>query len=143
MKDSFKTFIASSLVITIALFILSNSAFSQGSISSKTKKKTVLQIVNSNKNTSEFAKLLKQSGYSAILKRKGPFTVLAPNNKAIENTDGKLKGKPKQLMKGQIYKGEISKDRLKSQKNIKILETDKTASNGVVYVVDKVTQPKK
>jgi len=143
MKNSFKALIVSFLMIGSGILLLPNLTVAQGNKSSKASGKTVLKVVNSNKNTSKFAQLLKQSGYSPILKRKGPYTVLAPDNKAIDNTADTLKAKPKQLMKGQLFKGEVSKDKVESQMGVKVHKTDKTASNGVVYVVDKVTQPQR
>lgn len=139
MKKILKTIFAGSLVLAVSLLVLSNSMKAQNS-SPDNQGKTVFEIVNSKENTSEFADLLKQSGYSKILKKQGTYTVLAPDNEALQNVDSKLKKNPKKLMRGQLFKGNVPKDQVESQMEVKVKETDKSASNGVVYVVDKVVK---
>jgi len=141
MKNSIKTFVISSLMIVGSIFLISNSSSAQNNNSGKAQGKTVIEAVNSNKNTSEFASLLKKSGFSAVLKKEGPYTVLAPTNEAIDGVNDNLKAKPKNLMRGQLFQGEVPKKKVESQMNVKVLKTDKSPSNGIVYIVDKVSQP--
>ncbi len=140
MKSIFKNSFASSLILVITLFLVSNSMKAQENSAPDAQANTVFQVVDSKDNTSEFAELLQTSGFAPILKKKGPYTVLAPNNEAIEKTDSKLKDNPKKLMKGQLFQGEVSKKQIESQMGVKVQETDKSASNGTVYVVDKVVK---
>jgi len=145
MKKSIKTFFTISLLMVFAIFLSSNLTIAQGhqGKAKNAQGKTVVGVVNSNNKTSQFAQLLKKSGYSRILKKKGPYTVLAPTNKALKNANAKLKAKPKQLMRGQLFQGNVSKKQVKKQMGVKILNTDKSASNGTVYIVDKISQPQK
>lgn len=140
MKKPFKTVFASSLIFTVSLLLFSGSLQAQQQSSADSQGKTVFDIVNSKDNTSEFAKLLKQSGYSQVLKKKGSYTVLAPENKAIQQADSKLKKNPKKLMRGQLFKGNVPKKQVESSMGVKVKETDKSASNGIVYVVDRVVK---
>jgi|GEM_PF-1251671 len=116
----------------------------QGSQSAATQGKSVYTVVKSNQQTTHFAQLLKASGYSRVLKGKGPYTVLAPSNKALESSGyDQAKSDPakaKKIIRGQLYKGNISADKVKSNMGAKILDTDKSANNGTVYVIDKVIQ---
>ena len=137
MKKSLKVIFTSSLMVAVSLLFFTSSMKAQQS-SSAPQGKTVLEVVNSNNNTSEFAGLLKQSGYAQIVKKKGPYTILAPTNEAIKNADSELKKNPKKMMKGQLFQGNVPKDQVESQMGVKVQETDSSASNGIVYVVDKV-----
>lgn len=136
MKTIKSTF-TSLLIITITILFFSNSLLAQGN---SPQDKTVFDVVNSKDNLSEFASLLQQSGYAKVINQKGPYTVLAPSNEAIQNTDSKLKKNPKKLMKGQLFQGNVPKDQIESQMGVTVQETDSSASNGTVYVVDKVVQ---
>ncbi len=138
MKRTFKAVFTSSLMLTIAILILSNPMQAQESSPPESQGQNVLDVVNSMEETSEFAGLLQQSGYGKILKQKGPYTILAPSNEAIQNADSKLKKNPKQLMKGQLFQGNVPKDQIESQMGVTVQKSDKSASNGTVYVVDKV-----
>lgn len=133
------------LVLLIIGSIFNSNLAAQGTQSSKKQGKTVYNVIQSNDQTTHFAKLLKASGYSRVLnKKKGPYTVLAPSNKALQSSGyDKAKSDPakaKKIVNGQLYKGNVSPDQVKSNMGVKIIDTDKTADNGTVYIVDKVIQ---
>lgn len=139
MKTAFKTFVASSLMFAITILIFSNSTKAQETASPDTGEKTVLEVVNSKDNISAFAGLLEQAGYDRVLKKQdNTYTVLAPENEAIENADAKVKENPKKIMQGQLFKGKVPKDQVESQMGVIVKETDKSALNGIVYIVDKI-----
>ena len=141
MKISFKRFFTATLILAFTVLFFSNAVQAQVDSESATQNKTVYEVVNSVDNTSEFATLLDESGYAQILKQQGStFTVLAPSNEAMQQVDSELKASPKKLMQGQLFKGEVSKEQVESQTGVTVQETDKSAANGVVYIVDKVTQ---
>lgn len=141
MKSISKRFFAGSLILVFTLLFSSNAVRGQSNSQTDNQGKTVYEVVNSNENTSEFAALLDKSGYARILKQQqGDFTVLAPSNEAVQKADSELKASPKKLMKGQLFKGEVSKDQVESQMGVTVEETDNSASNGTVYVVDKVVK---
>lgn len=138
MKKSFKRIFVSSLTLAVTLLFVSSALHAQQDSSPEMQGKTVLELLKSKGNTSKFAGLLEESGYSQVIKKKGPYTILAPSNEAIEQADPKLKENPRKLMKGQIFQGEVSKKQVESQMGVKIQETDDSASNGIIYVTDKV-----
>ncbi|MDR8393952.1 fasciclin domain-containing protein [Aliifodinibius sp. S!AR15-10] len=139
METLFKRFFAGSLMLAFAVLFISNTVHGQNDSELDTQQKTVYEVVNANDNTSEFATLLDKSGYGRILKQpESTFTVLAPSNEAVQNADTKLKASPKKLMQGQIFQGEVTKDQVETQTGVTVQETDKSAANGVVYIVDTV-----
>jgi uncharacterized surface protein with fasciclin (FAS1) repeats len=141
MKIPFKRFFTATLMLAFTVLFISNAAQAQGDSESATQGKTVYEVVDSKDNTSEFATLLNESGYSKILKQQGgTYTVLAPSNEAVEQTDAELKENPKKLMQGQLFKGEVPKDQVESQMGVTVQETDNSAANGIVHIVDTVTQ---
>ncbi len=83
-----------------------------------------------------FSQLLKDSGYEQILKRQGTFTVIAPKNEAVEQAGAQAQESPQQVVQGHLFQGEISKDQVEEQTGVTVEETDESASNGVVFVVD-------
>ena len=121
-------------MVAVALFFSPDSMNAQ---QTSTQDNTLYQVVNSKDNTSEFATMLDKSGYAKILKNpEGTYTVLAPNNQAVKTSN--LKKNPKKLIKGQLYKGEVPKKQVESRTGVTVQEADSSASNGIVYVVDKV-----
>jgi uncharacterized surface protein with fasciclin (FAS1) repeats len=138
MKTFFKNICATSLLLTVTALLFSGSVQAQDNSTTEAQGKTVYEVVNNKDDVSEFATLLEESGYAAILKQEGSYTVLAPSNEAVQKTDAELKESPKELMKGQLFKGEVPKDQVESQMGVTVQETDESASNGVVYVVDQV-----
>jgi uncharacterized surface protein with fasciclin (FAS1) repeats len=145
MYKYFKTYITGTLVLAIMVLLgyspLQAQTKSQGNNykSSDSNAKTVVDVVKSTKNVSKFAKLLDKSGFAKILNQQnGQFTVLAPDNDAIENANSKLKKNPKMLVQKQLLQGKISKKQVESKLGVKVEKTDNSASNGTVYVVNKL-----
>lgn len=146
MYKSLKTYLASSMAIAVTLLMFSGSMQAQGNMqgetSSQTDAKTVVDVVKSTNNVSEFAELLDKSGFAKVLDQQdGQFTVLAPKNEAIEDVDPQRKQNPQTLIQGQLYQGELSKDEVEAQMDVKVEETDNSAANGTVHVVDKLASP--
>ena len=134
MKKSLNTLLTTFLMVAVALFFSPDTMNAQ---QATTQGKTLYEVVNSKDSTSEFATMLDKSGYAKILKNpKGTYTVLAPSNKAVKTSS--LKKSPKKLIKGQLYKGEVSQKQVESRTGVTVQEADSSASNGIVYVVDKV-----
>jgi len=134
---------ASSLTLLAALvFFISSLAVSQGQQQkpAPAEGKTVLDIVTDNEDTKHFADALEKSGFARVLKQQGPYTVVAPKNKAVEEAELNIEENPKNLIQGQLYQGEIPAEEIESQLGVTIEKSDKSASNGVVYIVDKVSQ---
>lgn len=143
MKILIKRLFSATLMIALAMLFTTNTVQGQEGTESATEGKTVYEVVNSKDTTSEFATLLDESGYGQILKQQGStFTVLAPSNEAIQQADTELKENPKKMMQGLLFKGEVSKDQVESQMGVTVEETDNSAANGVVYVVDQVPKQK-
>ncbi len=152
MKSTLRKFLSISLVLTFAIFFNTTLLNAQGSYSknipAKTKMtakgKTVVKVVNSDNDTSIFAVLLKKSGFAQILNKKGPFTVLAPNNEALKSSVqiSQLEKSPKKLRKvvqDHLYKGKLPEKKIESALGVKVIDSH-TASNGVVYVINSVVK---
>ena len=100
--------------------------------------KTLLQVVKSNDDISEFVQLLEDSGYSQILEEEGPYTVLAPSNDALKKVATELKENPQALVQGQLFQGNVPKELVEPELNVTVEETDDNAANGTIHVVDKI-----
>lgn len=152
MKSRRISFLSVLLVLTFAFIIDVNLTNAQSTQSNKkqimksqmAKGKTVVKVINEDNDTSIFAVLLKKSGFSQVLKKKGPYTVLAPNNEALKSDIqiGKLEKNPKRLQKvvqNHLYKGDLSEKKVESALGVKIIESH-DASNGVVYIINSVVK---
>lgn len=152
MKSTLRRFVPISLVLTFTIFFTPALLNAQGSYSRRTpanakmtvKGQTVVKVVNSDNDTSIFAVLLKKSGFAQVLKKKGPFTVLAPNNEALKSNVqiGQLEKSPKRLKKvvqDHLYKGKLPEKKIESALGVKVIDSHK-ASNGVVYVINSVVK---
>lgn len=140
MKTSLKNLFACFLTVAITVFIFSTSTQAQENPPPEAEGKTVIEVVETNEETSEFAQLLKDSGYEQILKRQGTFTVIAPKNEAIEQIGAQAKENPQQVVQGHLFQGEISVDQIEDQMGVTVEKTDESAANGIVHVVDQVSQ---
>lgn len=147
MKFSSKLLATFSLIITFAFLSNVNITYAQQRKSTKmsgVKGKTVLKVIKSHHRTTKFASMVKESGYSGVLKKKGPFTVLAPTNKAVNaKVDmSKMTKKPKKLkalVRHHLYQGELPKNKVEKALGVKIVGTHH-AANGVVYVINTVVR---
>ncbi len=135
----------SSLILTVT-FLLNTTSQAQETAPPDAQGETVYEVVNANEETSDFAKLLDKSGYAQILKKQGPYTILAPSNDAIEASNTsmeELNENPEQIktvVQGHLYQGEVPSDQIESQMGVTVEKSDESASNGVVHVVDQIVQ---
>lgn len=147
MKSILRTFLSFSLVLTFALLLNTSNASAQNRASQtnqEVKGKTVVKVVNSDNDTSIFSVLLKKSGFEQVLKQKGPYTVLAPDNEILRKRlkISKLENNPKKLksvVQNNLYKGRLSKKKIEAALGVKVIESH-TASNGVVYVINSLVK---
>lgn len=134
------------LMLAATSFIYATSTNAMDSSPPALQSKTVVSVINNHNKTSDFAKLIKASGYNKVLAGKGPFTVLAPTNQALESNGinlNKLEKNPKQarnLVRRHLYKGNIPAKEVESKLGVNIEKKDGSASNGVVYVIDSVVK---
>lgn len=143
MKATLKTLLASTLVLTVTLLLNSNPALAQENAPPAAEGKTVVEVVKDNNGTSEFAQLLAESGYAQVLENQGPYTVVAPSNEAIEaekEAAGEGAVNAKSLVQGHLYQGEVPAEQVESQMGVTVEDTDESAGNGIVHVVDKVVK---
>ncbi|HLR76318.1 MAG TPA: fasciclin domain-containing protein [Balneolaceae bacterium] len=142
MPKTLKAYITGALVVAITALMSAGPLQAQINKQTETNEKTVVDVVKSNKDLSKFADLLDKSGFAELLDQpQGEYTVLAPKNEAIKNADPELKQDPKNLVQMQVLRGNIPKDRIESELDVKVEETDNSASNGTVYVVDDIASP--
>jgi uncharacterized surface protein with fasciclin (FAS1) repeats len=127
---------------------------------------TVYATLKSRGTFTVFLKALKQAGMSKTLRGKGPFTILAPTDKAanIEALKSKSGAKLQDVVESHILKGKIKSGELDNVKSVQtwnghtlhvskhkgvihvgragIIREDIVCSNGVIQVVDAVITPK-
>lgn len=117
-----------------------------------------------------FLSAVKAAGLTESLKNSGPYTVFAPTDEAFgklssEEVNALLKDKPKltqvltyHMVQGKILNAEVKPGKLKTVQgseltitsdngkvtvdNANVIESDKTASNGVIHAIDTVLMPK-
>lgn len=146
MKLSMKSLLINSLIITVAVLFTTHSTEAQQTTPPDAEGKTVYEAVKSSEETSDFAQLLEKSGYADILKKQGPYTILAPSNEALEESGENVEElnenpeKVKNLIRGHLYQGEVPSDQVESQMGVSVEESDDSPSNGVVHVVDQIVQ---
>lgn len=145
MKLSLKTLLISSLILTVTV-LLNTTTQAQETTPPDAQGETVYEVVNASEETSDFAELLDKSGYAKILKKQGPYTVLAPSNEAIEASNTSMDklsenpGQIKSVVQGHLYQGEVPSEKVESQMGVTVEKSDESASNGVVHVVDQIVQ---
>lgn len=147
MKNLFKRLGVGSVVLLFAVAVYSNTITAQENPPTETQAETVVDKLEENEKTTEFAELLKVSGFADVLRQQGSFTVLAPSNEALQ---GKVdtealkenQGKAQQIVQGHLFKGEISREQVKSKMGVEVEDSDESASNGTIYIVDQVVEQK-
>jgi uncharacterized surface protein with fasciclin (FAS1) repeats len=146
MKTIFKRLVISSFVLLFGVATYSNIINAQGNTQTQVEGETVVDKVESNEKTSDFAELLEASGFAKVLQNEGPFTVLAPSNEALQSGVTNLeevKENPAQvqkLVRSHLYQGQVSSSQVESDMGVGIEETDESAANGTVYIVDNIVQ---
>lgn len=146
MKTIVKRLVASSFILLFAVAIHSNTiqAQVQENTEAPPQGDTVVDKIDSNEETSDFAQVLKVSGFAEVLKKQGPFTVLAPTNDALQSGEVDIeKAKKDQKMAQQVaqshlYQGELPAEEVESTMEVNVQESDDSPSNGTVYVVDEI-----
>ncbi len=127
---------------------------------------TIYATLKSRGQFNTFLKAIKQAGASKMLKGKGPFTILAPTDKAanIEALKGKNGARLQDVLYTHILKGKLKSNELDNLKVVQtwnghtlhvhkekgvlhigragIVRDDIICGNGVIQVVDAVIVPK-
>lgn len=129
----------------------------------------VVQVIGSDPNLSTLSKLISDAGLSDTLSSAGPFTVFAPSNEAFKavpaKTMSELAGNKERLEQVLTYhvlpvkaaSADVKAGNVKTVNgaNVAVAKTasfvtveealvtgaDKTATNGVVHVIDRVLLP--
>ena len=105
---------------------------------------TVVDIVNSSSDHTILADLLRISELDRIVSQEGPFTVIAPTNKAFQAMDtdlDKLRNNHEQAQEvvlEHLFQGEVPSRDAEQALNIRITQGDIRASNGIVHVTENV-----
>jgi uncharacterized surface protein with fasciclin (FAS1) repeats len=121
---------------------------------------TILEKLNSNSQTSQFAKALESSGAAEQLKQSGPFTVFAPTNSAFNNLSSGQRSN-RSLLLNHILTGMATERSLRAMSDItclsgktisiqnqsgstltiesnRITQSNIKARNGVIHIIDGV-----
>lgn len=143
MKSIVQTTLFGTLALIITLLFQVEAVTAQGQSPEATQGKTVMEVVEEQDDAGDFARMLKESGYARVLNQQGPYTILAPSNEAIKaekESMGESAVSAKKLIQGHLYQGEVPADQIESQMGVTVTETDETAANGVVHIVDAVVK---
>lgn len=139
----FKKLALSSFVLLFAFAVHSNVAMAQQQQQQQAPQgDTVVDKVQSNDDTSEFAEILKVSGFAEVLKKQGPYTVLAPSNEALESSDIDLESAKndqeaaQKVAQSHLYQGNLPTEEVESSMGVKVEDSDDSPSNGTIYIVD-------
>lgn len=136
-----------SAVVTVMLMFAGNGLLKAqdeitGSEKENQTEKDVVEVINNSEEHTIFASLLEDAQVVDLLKQKGPYTVLAPTDEALENEElESIKQDPQRLQDfvvSHLFQGEVSSENVKNARNIEIKEGDIKASNGVVHFIDEV-----
>lgn len=104
----------------------------------------VIAVVNASDDHTIFADLIEESQLTETLRQQGPFTILAPNDRAFETLEGELeelRQNPQQLqnvMINHLFQGEATANEVEENFGIGVEEGDIEAANGVVHSIDEV-----
>lgn len=147
MKTIFKRLITGSFVFLFAIALYSNTTTAQEAPPTEgAEGETIVDKLSENEETTEFAALLDESGFADVLQQEGPFTVLAPSNEALQSGEVDVEAvkedpaQVQQLVQSHLYKGEIPSEQVESSMGVGIENSDDSADNGTIYVVDQVVQ---
>lgn len=146
MKTMVKRLVASSFIILFAAAIHVNNTQAQVQEDTEAPPQgdTVVDKIDSNEETSDFAQVLKVSGFAEVLKKQGPFTVLAPTNEALQSGEVDIEQAKndqkmaQQVAQSHLYQGELPAEEVESTMEVNVEESDDTPSNGTVYIVDQI-----
>lgn len=146
MTAKIKKLISASFAVLLVFALSANISVAQGGgqAQGQVEGETVVDKVKDNSDTSEFSELLDQSGFAQVLVQQGPYTVLAPSNDALSESDIDIESakenqkQAQQVVQNHLYQGEISADEVESSMGVKVQKKEESPANGVVYVVDKV-----
>lgn len=147
MRSKIKRLVSTSLALMLIFAVSANFAVSQNTgQQGQVDGATVVDKLNSNDKLSGFAELVDASGFGQVLIQPGPYSVLAPTNKALENegvdVDAAIENRDQaqKVVQSHLYQGEISSEEVESSMGVKIEDKDESAANGTVYVVDQVVK---
>ncbi len=146
MNTILKRMFAGSFILLFAVAIHANTiqAQVQEEAESQPQGDTVVDKLEENEKTSDFAELLKASGFAEVLNQQGPFTVLAPTNEALETSEVDVEGakddqeKAQQIAQSHLYQGNLPSEDVESSMGVKVEDSDESPSNGTIYVVDQI-----
>jgi len=145
MYKSLKIYVAGTLTLVFTILMFSDAVQAQqkGQDESRSNNdaQTVVEVVKSIDNVSQFAVLLDEADLEQQFNQPDDeYTVLAPTNEAMDEVDPMLKQKPDALVDNQIFNTEMSEDDVSEQTGLTVKDTYDSAINGTVYVVDGLVQ---
>lgn len=104
----------------------------------------VVDVINESEDHTILSELLEITELNNVIAQEGPFTVIAPTDEAFEAMGAELeeiKANPEQaqnIVIGHLFQGEVSAADVEPALEIKVIQGDIPASNGLVHVVDVV-----
>lgn len=106
----------------------------------------VVEVINNSENHTIFADLLNETGFSDVVAKAGPYTIVAPTNRAFEEMDtnlDELRASPdnlESLVISHLFQGEVPAQKAEASLGIEITDGDLPASNGLVHISNEVIE---
>ncbi|MCG2588452.1 fasciclin domain-containing protein [Rhodohalobacter sulfatireducens] len=117
-----------------------------GLSNSNAQDSNVVEVINNSENHTVFADLLDETGLNDVVSQAGPYTVVAPTDKAFEEMDANLEDlransdSLESVVISHLFQGEVAAQKAEASLGIEIQEGGIEASNGLVHVVDEVIE---
>ncbi|MFL9831250.1 fasciclin domain-containing protein [Flavobacterium sp. ST-87] len=162
LKNKYRRLFAS--VLTLAIISCSNPWDDRVDNGDANLGVTLDEAITNTSETSEFAKLLDQTGYAEVLAASKTYTVFVPNNTALAAVGSEILNNPealRQFVANHITLTTYSSVRTNQEERIKmftnknlifkgstmiddatIVSADHYAANGVFHIIDKALTPK-
>ncbi|MDX1591925.1 MAG: fasciclin domain-containing protein [Balneolaceae bacterium] len=105
---------------------------------------TVMDVIENSNEHTILTNLLHTSEYSRVLSEDGPYTVIAPTDKAFRSMDMNLEELKNNQEKAQdvvvehLFEGEVAAQDAEVALNLTISQESITASNGIVHITSEV-----
>lgn len=128
------------LSVFLSIFLIA------GLSDSNAQDSNVVEVINNSENHTVFADLLDETGFNDVVSQAGPYTVVAPTDKAFQEMDANLedlRANPDSLESvviSHLFQGEVPAKKAEASLGIEIQEGGIEASNGLVYVVGEVIE---
>jgi len=132
--------------LSVILSIFLSVFLVAGLSNSNAQDRNVVEVINNSENHTVFADLLDETGLNNVVSQAGPYTVVAPTDKAFEEMGANLddlranSDSLESVVISHLFQGKVPSQKAEASLGIEIKEGGIEASNGLVHVVDEVIE---